>query len=362
MKKIFCIFLTMFILMSISINAFSFEASQDVWDSIDDKTKEYLEELDINELTFDELFEITPLRVIKFIFNLAFEKASTIVDKFIIVFVVLTISSIASSFLKESNQFDKVIDYVCIIIILSFVMESISRILTDAATGIKNSTIFINAYLPVMTGIIIASKNPTLAITYNSFSIFLSNIISVFADKIFVPLISAMFSLNIVSSFSSENFQIRVLKTIRRLVVIVLSLFSTVFTGMLTTQSILASSSDSIALKGIRFVSGTFIPIVGGSVGDAISSVMSSFLIMKNTLGVFIILVILLINLPVMIEMLVWYFFFSLCSIFSSLLNLTNITEIIDSLSSTISLLNIILFFITFILVISTGIIIVMGK
>ena len=362
MKKLFSLSIVIFLIFSFSITSVSYEETNEVWDSIDDNTKEYLNELGIDEISFEEIFEIKPSRVMKFLLDIVFEKGITIVDKFIVIFVVLIISSIASSFLKDSNNLSQVVNYVCMLIIFSFVMESISRILLDAATGIKNSTIFINTYLPVMTGIIVASKNPSLALTYNSFSIFLSNLISIFADKVFVPLISIIFSFNIISSFSAESYQLRVIKTIKRLIVVVLSLFSTVYTGMLTTQSILASSSDSIALKGIKFVSGTFIPVVGGNVGDAISSVLSSFLIMKNTLGIFVIIVIILINIPVMLEMLVWYFFFSLCSIVSSLLNMNNITEILDSLTSTIALLNIILFFITFVLIISTGIIIVMGK
>ena len=366
MKKIFLIvIIVVLFLFTFQINSFSYEETnetEELWNSVDETTKDYLYELGIDELNFEKLFELTPLRVMEFISKLILNKASSLSNKLIIVFVVLILSAITSTFLKKTNKLENVIDYVCVLIIFSFVMDSIGQLLSDAATCIKTSTIFIHTYLPVMTGIIIASKNPNLAITYNSFSLILSNIISFFADKLFMPIISILFSLNIISSFSSEDFQIRLLKTIRKIITIILSLFSTVFTGMLTTQSLLATSSDSIVIKGIRFASGTFIPIVGGNIGEAISSVMSSFLIMKTTLGIFIIFVIILINLPVMIELLVWYFFFSLCSIFSSLFYMKNITDILDGLASTVSLLNVILFFITFVLVISTAIVIVMGK
>ena len=45
-----------------------------------------------------------------------------------------------------------------------------------------------------------------------------------------------------------------------------------------------------------------------------------------------------------------------------ALLDISYITEVFENLSSIISLLNIIMFFVTFILVISTGVIIVFGK
>ena len=60
--------------------------------------------------------------------------------------------------------------------------------------------------------------------------------------------------------------------------------------------------------------------------------------------------------------MMIWYFILQICSIISSLFGATYISEVLDSLSSIISLLNIIMFFITFLLIISTGVIIIFGK
>lgn len=364
MKRIFIIAISVVILVAcFSISTYAADADfESVWDSADEQTKEYLEDLGIDELTLEEIFELSPTRVIEFLLDLAFNGGVTIIKKITLIIVVLVITAIAGSFLRDSDKIEQVVYFVSTLVIISIVVVPVSRMVTDAAAGIKTSTVFVNSYLPVMTAIIIASKNPALAVTYNSFSLFLSSIISNVADGFLVPCVSALLSFNILSSFSFENYRERIVKTVRKMIVIILSLFSTVYTGLLTTQSILATSSDSVALKGIRFISGAFVPIVGGGVGDAISSVFSSFVIMKNTLGVFVIIVIILINLPVMLELLLWYFALSLCSIVSSMLNLSQITDIIDSLASILSLLNIIMFFVTFVLVISTGVIIMMGK
>lgn len=364
MKKLIIFLITINIFMSVlSINSFAFDIDmEEVWGEVDGQTKDYLEDLGITEISFNELFDLTPTRVLEFLIDLAFDTGFQIFKNLIIVIAVLFILSIASAFLKENDKVEKIIYFIGVLTILSVVIVPISRMLTDTATGIKTSTVFVNSYIPVMTAIIVASKNPGLAITYNSFSIFLSSLISTVADKFFIPCISAMLSFNILSSFSFENYRERIISGFRRIIVVLLALFSTVYTGLLTTQSILASSSDSLALRGIKFISGAFVPIVGAGVGDALSSVFSSFLIMKNTLGVFVIIVIILINLPVMIELLAWYFSLQICSVVSSMLGVNNITDVLDGLSSLISLLNIILFFITFVLVISTGVIIMMGK
>ena len=355
------IILTLIFLLLFIITSYADDYSE-LWNQVDSQTLKYLEELGINEISLNSLFEVTPTRVIRFLIDLITEETQIILPGLIKIILVILISSISSAFLKESNNLIDIINTVSILMCLSFIIEPISRILTDVITGIRTSAIFINTYLPVMTSIIIASRNPTLALTYNSFSIFFSAFISNIADKIIVPVFSGMLSFGILSSVSYEKYYDKILNTIRRFIVIILSLFSTIFTGLLTTQSILSYSSDSLVIKGIRFVSGTFVPIVGSGVGDAISSVISSFVIMKNTLGVFVIAVIILINLPIMIEMLIWYFVIGLCSIISTMFGNKGLTDVFEDISSTLSLMNIVMFFITFLLVVSTGIIIVMGK
>lgn len=364
MKKFLYYFITVFVLLSlftISSFAASFEEdTNNLWNSLDDNTIDYLNELGIDEITIDDLFELTPLRALKFMVKSVMNGSVDIAKNVVLIIAVLIITSIVASFIDDNNSTTQIVYFISALTIISVVIFSFVRILNDAVVAIKNTCVFVNSYLPIMCAAIIATRNPAMAFTYNSFTVFLSSVITTISDKLLLPISSCLLSLNILSAFSLENYRTRIIKAIKRLIVVALSLFSTVFTGLLTTQSILASSSDNVMLKGIRFISGAFIPIVGGGVGDALSSVFSSFLIMKNTLGVFIIIAIILINLPVMIELLIWYFVLGLCSIVSSMLNIDNTTEILDSLSSIISIINILVFFVTFVLVISTGVILIM--
>lgn len=363
MKYIKIIALVLVLISLFPVTSFAYSSDiNNVLDEVDASTKEYLEALGIDEISLEKLFELSPTRVLEFIISLIFNKGEGIFTSAVRIIFTLFMIGISTSFLKDNHSLEMLIHFIGVLIILSFVIVPVSRILTDTITAIKTSTVFVNAYLPVMTAIIVASRRPALAITYNSFSLFLSSIITVVADKLFMPFISIILSFNILTSFSFDGFRERIISGLRRMVIVVLALFSTVYSGLLTTQSILATSSDTLMLRGIKFISGAFVPVVGAGIGDALSSVFSSFIIMKNTLGVFVIIVIILINLPVIVELLLWYFTLQCCSIIATMLKIDNITDILDSLSSLISLINIILFFITFVLVISTGVIISMGK
>lgn len=363
MKKFLLFIILVFIgINSLTINSYAASEFDYIWNLVDEDTKEYLNELGIDEISFNELYSITPTRLIEFLLSTIFSSGINIIDKLVSIVVIIFLTAIVLSFINENESTESIITFVSTMAIVSILIIPIIRIFYDAASAINTTFIFVNGYLPVMCAVIIASKNPSLAFTYNSYTIFFSSLITTSAEKLLLPVLKTILIFNIVSSFSQEDFKDRIIKTVNRLVTIVLSLFSTIFTGLLTTQSILAVSSDSVIMRGIKLVSGAVVPIVGGGVGDAISSVFSSFLIMKNTLGVFVIIVILLINLPVIIELLILYFFIGLCSIFSSIMNLNKLSKTLDSISSVIALINIIVFFVTFILIISTGVIIMIGK
>ena len=163
MKKIIYFTLSFLLLFLITIDVSALNKADEIWDNLNSETKEYLEELGIDEISFDELFELSPTRVLKFIFNVALNKTRSLKESFILIFIILMLSSIVASFIKQSDKFKKIIDYACNLIIMSFIMVPIGKLMTDAATVIKNTTVFINIYLPVMSGIIVASKSPALA-------------------------------------------------------------------------------------------------------------------------------------------------------------------------------------------------------
>ena len=69
-KKFLYVLITISLIFSFGFKSYSFEYSEELMENIDDKTKEYLCELGIDEISFEEIFELTPTRVFKFIFSL----------------------------------------------------------------------------------------------------------------------------------------------------------------------------------------------------------------------------------------------------------------------------------------------------
>ena len=363
MKKVVLILFSVFTLLFILyIPSTAAKSESDVLKNIDSATKEYLEDLGIDTESGEGISDISLKTVFQFLISLVTDKTKRVSGFLIIVIAVIIIDSILSSFIEENASAKTAVNYISVICIITAIIVPLKELIINAGAVIKTAAIFTDSYVPILGAIIAASGNVKLAFTYNSFAIALSSFIAEVADKFFIPVVNMLFAFNILTSFTFESYKHKIIKSVKRLIIIILSLISTIYTGLLTTQSILAVSSDSLTVRGIRFFSGTFIPVVGSGVSESVASVMSSLSVMKNTAGVVVIVIIILIFLPVIIELLVWYFALSFCSITADLFGNNEVSEMIEELSSVISLINIILFYITFVLIISTGIIIVSGK
>ncbi len=363
MKKFVSIILTViFFLFFLYVPSFALDDSSLILKNVDTDTKDYLDDLGIDSDSGEGISDISLKSVFKFLFSLVTDKSKRISKFLITVIAVIITNSILTSFIGENTSAKNAINYISVLCIITAIIVPLKELIINAGAVIKTAAIFTDSYVPVLGAMIAASGNIKLAFTYNSFAIALSSFITEVADNFFIPIVNMLFAFNILTSFTFESYKNKIIKSVKRLIIIILSLISTIYTGLLTTQSILAVSSDSLTVRGIRFFSGTFIPVVGGGVSESVASVISSLSVMRNTAGVVVIVIILLIFLPIIIELLIWYFALQFCSIASDLFGNSEISSMIEELSSVISLVNIILFYITFVLIISTGIIIVSGK
>ena len=366
MKRILFVVLTLLLIFfsfpivaSANDNNFNFK---DVLKKIDNETKEYLDELGIDEISFEDIKNLSIEKFFGLVFDILFNRFKEILKTVIKLIATIIITATVSSFVNDNSQNKKIVDFVSSVIIVILLLSPINETVAKSSAVLTTTLNFVIAYLPIMFSVMIASQNYGLAYSYNSSFLFLTNIISFFADKVFVPLISSLLTLNIFSSFSLDKFNERLFKIIKKTTIFILSFFSLIYSGFLTSKSIVSIKSDSMVLRGFKFISGRFIPIVGTGVSETLSQIVGSFSLLKTSFGFFVIIVIFLINLPVILELLCWNLSLQLCAAISDLFGLSRNTSIIENFAEIFSLINVIVIFITILHIVSTGIVISIGK
>lgn len=104
--------------------------------------------------------------------------------------------------------------------------------------------------------------------------------------------------------------------------------------AMLATQSALASSADTLAMRGVRFATGNLIPIVGGSVSELLRTVSAGIKYLRTTLGISAILLLLFLLLPTLIQLFLYRSVWQISAAFAELLGCDREKILLDEIAS----------------------------
>lgn len=121
---------------------------------------------------------------------------------------------------------------------------------------------------------------------------------------------------------------------IKRTFTVGLSFLMLLLSFLLGLQTTLAAGSDTLALRTVRFAAGSFLPVVGGSVSEAMKTVAGSISYLRTLAGTGGILVLFLFFLPTFLTVLTTRIVFLLCSALAELLEAKSEGRVLSELAS----------------------------
>lgn len=238
------------------------------------------------------------------------------------------------------------------------VFASSAGVISQGMSAVETTSDFMLALIPVLVGIITAAGNPTLALTYGSFAMAAAQAAAQTAGNIITPLCGAFSAFGVSASLSPELKLIKLADMIKKLTIGVLSFVAAAFSAVLGLKSLLAGSADTLASKGIKLALSSAVPIVGGALSDAYSSIIGSVSLLKSTVGVFGVIAVVMIDLPVVLQLTARIILLKLLGVLSSSMGDDTTGEVLDTLSSALTVINAAVIFTAALFIISTGIVI----
>lgn len=237
------------------------------------------------------------------------------------------------------RPFSGVIGMVGTLCICTVVIQPIVACIENVAFVIKGAAGFLLASIPVMTGIMIAGGQVFSANSFNLLMLAAGNVISVIASTILVPLLNIFLAFSVVSAVSPAMNLSGLCDLFSKSVKWILTFCMTVFSGLLSMQTVVSSAADGASAKTVRFVVSAFVPVVGSALGDAIGSVQSSVKLLKSGVGAFGLLATGAIFLPAAIECMIWLLALTACAAAGDIFELKEITALLRSAMKVIQIL-----------------------
>ncbi len=326
-------------------------------DSLPEETRKLMKSAGLENVDFYAIFEASPKRFLDLFLEIAYGNVDAPFKGFLKILGVIMLSAVAHSLFPSDNKMGNVLNIVTGSVIAVCVFLPLKDVLVRGVTAISVSADFMFVLIPVLAGVITAGGNPALALSYNSFTFAAAQAVSQLSSSVVLPLSGMFMATGIVSSVSPELKINGLTDIIKKTVFATLSFAATMFSAVLSLKGVMAESADNLVSRGIKLATSSAVPIVGGAISEAYSSILGSLSLIKNAVGMFGIIAVAVINLPVMIELLFWIFALKLSAVFASVLGDEKSCELINVISSTLTIINAMILFGAVMFIISTGII-----
>lgn len=224
--------------------------------------------------------------------------------------------SILCSLLKNlqdafsSKGVSEIAFYACYTVIIIVITKSFLVSIQVAKGVMDDISNFMNALLPVLVSMTALSGGVIEAASLDPVIMSIVIIIPKIYKDIIIPLILITFVLQFVNNLSSEQKISNLCKLIKKITMCLQGFVVTVSIAILSIRGLTSNTLDAVTLKTTKFAVDNFIPIVGKSFSDAITSVASYSLVIKNAVSALGLLVIVLIILYPVIKIVLMIFIY----------------------------------------------------
>ena len=326
-------------------------------DNLDKEAKEFLSDVGADSSDSSLLLNLNYKSFLKAIINSFKENLKDIKLHFLSIITAVLLCSLFDSFSLSFKEKNKGLYNLC----TCFFVASVSLIplinLINSSEGLIIASCELSgAVIPILCTISAAQGKTISAGVFNSAAIVFSQLISEAYVYFFVPGANILLALSISSCTDSKGITKEIVKIIKKYFLILLSVCASLYFTIIGIKGSLSTAADESAIKALKLAAGNFVPVIGGAISDSASALLSSLSITKSAVGVFGILALLSIFVPLLIKILLWILGFDLCSALAGSFSQENINELLKTVSSVLSIFAVMLIFCALMMIVNIGI------
>ena len=200
-----------------------------------------------------------------------------------LVIICAIVNNLQGSFGK--NSVSTATHFACFVYLATITVVAFEKTCGYVFTTLHDMSVLIHSVVPAMAmlyisggGVVGSFSHPVVFFVCSAFSLLIKNVITPLCLLRGATALLCGIGPGMVMNEFSEIFA-KLHKTL-------LTLSMTFFVGILGVSRFASNSFDNLATRGLRFVVTTAVPVVGGSISEAMSSVMQSALLLKNAVGI----------------------------------------------------------------------------
>lgn len=214
-------------------------------------------------------------------------------------------------------------------------------IFRQSLTGIPRLTLYFQNFrtlaaslVPLMGTLYALGGNVRAAVASHAVMAVFLSVAEVICSGAVLPVAGACLALTLPDALTGKTTLKPLAALIKRSFTLGLSFLMLLLSFLLGLQTTLAAGADTLALRTVRFAAGSFLPVVGSSVSEALKTVSGSIAYLRTLAGTGGIIVLLLLFLPMFVSLLVTRIVFLLSGALAELVGATGEGKILSELAS----------------------------
>ncbi len=339
-----------------------FDASgiDNIQNEIPDSAKDFLDDFSINLSDSNWVSSLNGENAIKHIISFIKSGASTPFKTFGIILALIILSTVITTAVKDNMS--ETVTFATVLAVGATLLSPIYTVITATVDALYGCAMFMTAFVPIFAGIIAASGKPLTSASMSGVLLLAANFVSFIANSAVIPLMGGHLSLSIAASVSPLIQNTNLAGTVKKFSLWIMGFISTIFIGILSIQTAVNSSADSLSLRTAKFIVGSTVPVAGGVLSEALSTVTASLTLLKSSVGIWGVLICAVAFLPIIVELLIWRFGLWGLSFLSDTLGIPKISTLLKSVDSVLSVLVGIVLLSAALFIISLTVVIIGGK
>lgn len=257
---------------------------------IDEEMNQFIPQFSINE-TIKELkngnIKLKPQEILNGSIKYLLKEVGanlTLMGKLVLLSVICAVlANLQNAF--EKGTIAKLAHAISFLVLITLVISSFQMTMEIGNEAIEKMVTFMQALMPVLLTLLAALGAFTTTAILHPFILVTLGVLSTLFSTIIFPLIYLEAVLKIVNNISDKFKVSRLAGLLKEATMFFLGLSLTLFIGALSIQGVGGAIADGISLRTAKFMTGAFIPVVGGMFADVLEAIIGGSLLLKNAVG-----------------------------------------------------------------------------
>ncbi|MBT9172786.1 MAG: Stage III sporulation protein AE [Syntrophomonadaceae bacterium] len=218
-------------------------------------------------------------------------------------------------------------------------MQSFAVAVNLGRQTVDNLVELIMSAIPLLLTLLAALGSLASAAIFRPLIIFAVNFFASLTSDFIFPLIYLTTILSVINQISPRVTVGRLAELLKQVSVWSMGLSMTIFTGLLAVHGVAAAVGDAVTIRTAKFMTGAFLPVVGGMLTEAVETVAGATLILKNSVHLAgVLLVFYLVAFPAL-KILALVFIYKLAAALIQPLGETALSEALNTFSNCLALI-----------------------